>query len=461
MLRPRGEPDFYKTLIRLALPLILQNLINNTLSLADTFMVGGLGEQELAAVTLGNNVFFAVMLISFGIQSGSSILISQYWGRGDVNTINRVMGLGLMISGVFMGTFCAFVMLFPRFVMSLMTPDAALIELGIGYITIVAPAYLLNSLSMVYCSAQRSMENARIGLVVLLMSTIVNTSLNYVLIYGKLGFPMLGVKGAAVATVIARVVEFAVVVGYALRNTRFILNFKYLFKPGKVIFRDYVKYAMPVIVNEGLWGFGFMLYPIIVGNMPNAAITVTAYSIAMSIDRIMAALFFGTGTATAVLLGKRLGQGESGDEVYSYAKSLLIITGLVGLFAGVFLVISSTFVVKPFLFPLFNNMSPETMELAWLLLLISAGNMTFRSINFTVIVGILRGGGDVKAAAALDVLFMYCVGLPLAYIFALKLGVGVMMVTGAVLIEEFVKSFASVWRFRTRRWINNVTKDIA
>ncbi|MCL2080634.1 MAG: MATE family efflux transporter [Oscillospiraceae bacterium] len=461
MLRINRGREFYKPLISLALPLVLQNMINSSLSLIDTFMVGGLGEVELAAVTLGNNVFFLLMLITFGIQSGTSILISQYWGRKDTNTINRVMGLGLMTSGLISAVFVTFVLAAPRVVMSLMTPDTALIDTGVQYITVVAPAFILNSLSMVYLSVQRSMENARIGLTVLLISTAANTFMNYLLIYGKLGFPHMGVRGAATATVLARILELVIIIAYASLKADFKLRPKYILKPGRIIFRDFIKYSVPVIVNEALWGFGFMLYPIIVGNMRAAAAAVAAYSIAMSVDRILSAGFFGSGSAAAVLIGKRLGEGQTGDDAYYYAKDMLKVVGMVATFMAVLMAALATFVFRPFIFPLFRNISEGTITTAWLLILIGSANMISRALNYTIICGVLRGGGDVRAAAAIDVGMLYLIGLPLAFIFGLLLNMGVYMVFGAIFIEEIIKCAACIWRFRSRKWIKNVTREMA
>jgi putative MATE family efflux protein len=400
-----------------------------------------------------------LILMTFGIQSGTGILISQYWGRKDTHTINRVMGLGFMTSGLISAVFMTVVFIAPRSVMSLMTPDEALINVGVQYITSVAPAFVLNSLSMIYLSAQRSMENARIGLAVLIISTISSTFLNYVLIYGNFGFPRMEVRGAALATVIARCIEFSIVLSYALLNSRFRLRFKLILKPGKIISRDFTKYCIPVLINETLWGFGFMLYPIIVGNMRDAAASVAAYSIALSIDRIISAAFFGAGTAAAVLIGKRLGEGTTGDEAYYYAKDMLKIIGAVAVAMGAFMAVLTTFVLRPFIFPLLNNISAETIRTAWLLILICSVNMVFRSQNYTIICGVLRGGGDVKAAAAIDVGFLYLIGLPLAYIFGLRLEFGVYMVFGAIFIEESIKCVACMLRFRTRKWIRNVTRE--
>ena len=458
MLKINRGSDFYRPLITLAIPLVLQQVINNSLGLIDTLMVGALGENELAAVTLGNNVLFAPMLMIFGIQSGMSILISQYWGRRDKKAINRILGLGLMTSGLLATIVVIAVMTEPRFFMSLMTPDEAIINHGAQYIAVVAPGFLLNALSMIYISAQRSMENARIGLTVLIIATLTNTFLNWVFIYGNLGFQSMGVRGAAFAMLFARLVEFTIVLVYALRSTQFPLKLKLLFRPGKVMFGDFVRYAAPVIVNEMFWGFGFMLYPIIVGNMSTAASSVSAYSIAMSIDRILSAAFFGTGTAIAVLIGKRLGEGAEGDDAYNYAKDLLKIVTAIGICFGVLMALLSTFLFKPFLFPLFSNISGETINTAWLLLLIGSLCMPFRAFNFTVIIGVLRGGGDVNAGTVIDVCFLYIIGLPIAFICGLVLDMGVYMVFGAMLADETAKSIACMWRYRKRKWIRNVTR---
>ncbi len=438
----------------------MQNVINSALALTDIFMVGTLGEQQLSAVTLANNIFFVLMLITFGIQSGSGILISQYWGRGDTHTINRVIGVGLMLSAAISGLFVSVVMLFPRQIMSLTTSETALIGIGVEYLVTIAPAFLFNAVAMLLLGAHRSIENARIGLLVLTFSMCINTLLNYMLIFGVWGAPAMGVRGSATATLIARVLELVLTIIYVSRNKRLPMHLSLIFKPGIVIFRDFIKYSMPVVINETLWGFGFTMYPLIVGHMANATSDVASYSIALSTDRIFASLFLGVGSAVGIILGKTLGQNRPPEEVYDLSKLLLKVTVFVSIGAAALLALLSTFVFVPHLFPLFRDMTPETEHTTWLLLMICSVNMIVRSLNFTIIVGVLRGGGDTKAAAIIDIVFLYGVGLPLAYTFGLLLEWGVMFIFVAVFIEEAGKAVASVLRLRKRRWIVNITQTL-
>jgi len=224
----RQGKDFYRTLVKLTVPIMVQNLVNQSLSLFDTFMVGKLGENELAAVTLANTPFFIMMLIVFGLQSGCSILFSQYWGKGDVTTISRVMGIGIYSSGFITFTISVVVLLFPEQVMSLTTNDPVLIAIAADYGRIAAFSYFFNSFSLIYIAAQRSMENPKFGMYVLCVSMIVNTFLNWMLIFGNLGAPKLGVKGAAIATLIARILELVITIIYGLRNRKFRIHFRAL-----------------------------------------------------------------------------------------------------------------------------------------------------------------------------------------------------------------------------------------
>lgn len=245
---------FYRRLFLLALPIIVQNLITTSLGFLDTFMVGLLGSEQMSAVTVANVPIFIIQLIVFGLQSGSSVLISQYWGRGDRESINRVMGIGFCIAGSVSTVFALIMAFFPEGVLLLVTDNLRLVEIGTPYIRIVGFSYILNSLSSIYIGMQRSIENPRFGMLVFGASMLCNTVGNYVLIFGKLGFPALGVTGAAAATLLSRVVEFALAFGYALRCRTVPLQWSALLRPGREMLRRFIHYSAPVLANETLWG---------------------------------------------------------------------------------------------------------------------------------------------------------------------------------------------------------------
>ena len=201
---------FYRNAAQLALPIILQNLCTTMLGLMDTFMVGALGEAPLAAVLVANTPVFVIQLVIFGLQSGSSVLISQFWGKGDTDSINRVLGLGWYVAGAIALLFAGVMTFFPVPLMSLLTDNQELVPLAAGYARIVGPSYIFNSLTGVYVGAHRSMENPKLGMIIFAVSMCTNVFLNWVFIFGNLGAPALGVEGAAIATLISRVVEFAI-----------------------------------------------------------------------------------------------------------------------------------------------------------------------------------------------------------------------------------------------------------
>ena len=229
---------FYRNVVRLALPILLQNLCTTLLGLIDTFMVGALGEAPLAAVLVANIPVFVIQLVIFGLQSGSSVLISQFWGKGDTESINRVIGLGCYVAGAISLAFASVMFFLPEQLMGLLTDNQELVPLAAQYARIVGFSYIFNSLTGVYVGAHRSMENPKLGMIIFGASMLTNAFLNWVFIFGNLGAPALGVVGAAVATLSARVLEFVIMFSYALTNHRFRL------KPAAV---SYTHLTLPTI----------------------------------------------------------------------------------------------------------------------------------------------------------------------------------------------------------------------
>ena len=449
--------DFYRNLVRLSVPLLIQNLVNQSLSLIDTFMVGRLGENELAAVTLANTPFFVMMLIVFGLQSGSCILFSQYWGKGDLTTISRVMGIGFYSAGAITFTISMAVLFFPHQIMSLTTNDPVLIEIAVQYGQIAAFSFFVNSFSLIYVGAQRSMENPKFGMYVLSVSMLVNTFLNWVLIFGNLGAPRLGVRGAAIATLIARLIELGITVIYAFRNQKFKINFPALLCPGRLIFGDFLRYSFPVVLNETLWGLGFSVYPVIIGHLDNAAAAVSAFTLSGNIERILGVSLFAVGGAASVIIGKEIGSGRAAA-VYEKGMAMMLIAFGLGVGVASLLVILNISVVSPLVLPWFKL--DEAASLATVMIFITAAGMPFRAVNVTGIVGILRGGGDSRMGLVLDTLPMYCFGLPLAAYLGLGLGYSVLYVYIVMNCEELIKAIFTFRRVHSKKWIKNVTRDI-
>ena len=453
----RQKPGFYRDMGRLALPIILQNLVTNSLALVDTFMVGSLpGDAPMAAVTLANIPIFVILLIIFGLQSGASVLISQFWGKGDTDSINRVLGIGIYVAGAITAVFALILLFFPVSFMGLFSDNRELVPIAAGYARIVGFSYFFNSITEVYIAAHRSMEHPKLGLYILSVSMCSNTFLNWVFIFGNLGAPALGVNGAALATLLSRILEFVVMVIYALRSRRFRLKPALMFRPGRVLLRAYLRYATPVVVNETMWGLGTALYPTIMGHMAGSTEILAAYALSGNIEKVCTVAVFAMAGTAAIIIGREIGAGRA-STVYQVGAAMNLVAFFGGLIIGVLMILAARLLFGPFVYPLFG-LSEGAKEIATLMLTVTGTFLAVRSFNSTNIVGVLRGGGDVRTATIIDLTPLWLVALPLAAAAGLILRLDILWVYLALSAEQVVKFFLGVWRFRSGRWINDVTR---
>ncbi len=454
--RFRREPGFYKRLFLLALPMVLQNLITTSLGFVDTFMVGLVGSNELSAVTAANTPIFLLQCSIFGLMSGLTVLVTQYWGRQDMRSINRCLGVVLYI-GLALSSAAALVLFFfPTQVMSIVTNNTLLIELGAPYLQLVGIGYIFNSVSSVYVSLQRSTENPAFGMMLFGTSMLANTLMNYIFIFGKFGAPAMGVTGAALATMLSRVLEFIIVVVYAARSRRTPLILRALLCPGKEFFRKTIHYSAPVILNETLWSAGVSTVTVIMGHMAISADMLAAHAIMGNIDKIATVSCFGVANAASVMVGKRIGEGASKDNIYQLGISVLVTAFLCGAAVSVLLAILLPTLFIPVLYPLFN-LSPQSTYIATTLCIVYLLLLPLRSFDATNIVGVLRAGGDTKAAAILDILPIWLVSLPVMALLALVLDAPIPLICLASQSESLIKWPLGLLRLRSRKWINDVT----
>ena len=443
----RQGRGFYRSAIALMLPMILQNLVTNFMALADSFMVGALGETELAAVTMANSVFYVLSLIIFGIQSGTGVLVAQYYGKGRLDAINRIMGMGYYVSLGLTALIALLAFFFPMQLMQLVTNNPDLWEPGAEYARIVGFSYVCMAFSGVYIAVQRSMENPGLGAILLTVSGALNILLNYMFIFGKWGAPAMGCAGAAVATLLSRVLEVLVVTGCFFRSKRLPVKPGLMLRPGRIIAGDFIKYSLPVVLNEGMWSLAMSLYSIIMGHMPNSTPILAAYTIAGNIDRMAAVALFAAGNAAAVIIGRDIGCGDT-KEIYGKGVALnfvCFVTGIISM--GLLLTI-----------PLMD-ISAEAGELAKMMLAFIAVVMPLRSLNLCNIVGVFRGGGDVRFGLICDIGPLYCVCLPAAALCGLVFGLGITAVYVCICLDDFCKVFLCLPRLRSGKWINSVTRE--
>jgi len=454
----RREPGFYRHTWMLALPIILQNLITTSLGFVDTFMVGLLGQAELSAVTAANTPIFLVQIIIFGLLSGLAVLVSQYWGKHDTEAINRCMGIALY-TGVSLAALIALALfLAPRQVMALVTDNALLIQLGAPYLRIVGFSYVFNTASSVYVGVQRSTENPSMGLTVFTVSMVLNTFLNYVLIFGKFGAPALGITGAALATLTARAVEFAITFGYALRDRRIPLLPAALLHPGTAFVGDFLKYSTPVLVNDSLWGLGTTLITAVIGHMAISEEMLAAYAIMGNIEKFSTVACYGISGASAVIVGKRIGEGASREKVYEVSWCMLLLTVMIGLVVSLSLAVLLPTVFIPWLYPLFH-LEGLSLEIAATMCVVFIIMMPTKAFDITNISGVLRAGGDVRVSAVIDVGSVWLVALPITVLSALVFEAPVALVCLGIQAEGLSKVPLGIWRLRSRKWINDVTRE--
>ena len=451
--RPR---TFYERLFRLTAPIALQNLITFSLGLIDTFMVSRLSNEAMAAVTTANVPVFLLISIVFGVQSGVGILISQSWGKKDMENISRAMGVAAYLGVGIAAVIGVVLYRWPVAIMDLLSNNHELSVLGAPYLRLIGFSYVFNMLSSIYVSAQRSVENSAFGMKLFGMSTVINTGMNYLLIFGKCGFPMLGVEGAAIATLLSRVAEFAVCLFCALRSRTMPLHLKAFFRPGWEMCRRFIKYSSPVLCNELLWGLGNSMLTVILGYTVNSVEYLAANAVMGNLNRLFLVVCFGLGAATAVMVGKAIGEGQSHEEVLELSHTLLWVTILVGAVLAVFALALVPLLFQPVIFPLFK-LYDETARIATALAVTGFASIPLHAYAITAVTGVLRAGGDVFFSAVLDIAPQWLAALPLTALFALVLGSSYWWVAAAIQAESLIKCPLCFFRIRRGKWIHDVT----
>ena len=453
----KQRPGFYREVVTLAFPIVLQNMVTSLLGMADTFMVGLLGELPMAAVTLANIPLNMVNFFVFGVQSGITVLISQYWGRQDRESINRIAGVGVWFSLAISATIAMILLLFPVEFLSLFGNDREIVALAAKYGRIAGFSYALNSVTMIYVATFRAIERPKLGMYILMTSMLCNTFLNWVLIFGNLGAPAMGVQGAAIATLIARSLEWIMVAVHMKRNTYFKLNLKAVLAPGRKALRRCLRYATPVIANEAFWGIGTGLYPTIMGHMEGSQEILAAYTIVGNVNTLCMVAIFGIASTAAIMIGREIGAGRK-DTVYSVGLALNMLSVIVGAVMGAVLLVFAFYIGPRFVFPVFH-LSAGAASVATVMLAIQGLIAPLRDFNTTNIVGVLRGGGDVTMATVIDLSALWLVSLPWAAVCGLVLKTGVFWVYLALAVEQAGKFFTGLWRLRSGKWVRDLTRN--
>ena len=446
------DSRFLRKALIIACPVALQGMLNTLVNLVDTLMIGTLGATAIAAVGLANKVFFVFNLLIFGIVSGAGILAAQFWGSGDIKGIRKVLGLSILMALGGALFFVAPATLCPELVMRIFTTSASSIELGARYLRIAALTYPFIALTSVYVAMLRAVNKVVFPVISSCVAIMLNIVLNYILIFGKLGAPALGVAGAAVATHIARVLEICLIIAYVYRKKLpLACGPADLFGWSKRFVRQFAITAAPVIANEFMWGLGTTLYSLAYGRMGDEA--VAAITIATTIQDLVVVLFQGVSAATAVILGNELGAGKL-KRAEKYATQFFILQFIAMLVAAA--------IVLAIRWPIISlyNIRPEVANDVNLCILVFVAYMPSKMFNYINIVGVLRSGGDTKMCLFLDTSGVWCFGVPLAFLGALVWRLPIYTVYALVMVEEIYKTVAGYIRYRQKKWLKNLTAEI-
>ncbi len=444
------DKTFYKLLFSITLPIAAQNLITFAVSLADSIMLGKVGEVALSSANLANQLFFILMIVTFGVTSAAMVFASQYWGKGDVYSMKRIITIMLRVTFVVSIIAAALAIFFPETVMSLYSDDPEVITAGTGYLRIIGWAYPIYAVTNAMVCIFRSAHVVKISIVVYLSSLLVNVFFNWIFIFGNLGAPKMGVSGAALATAIARCVEFIILIIYLVFFERTI-NYRIsdFFVPVKEYVGAFIKTGAPVIINETIWSIGTSMLSMIIGHISTEF--VSANSIANIIWQCVWVVISGMGNATAVIIGNAVGTGEDKVVIRKKAFSIILVAACMGVVAAVTLLIIRGPIIT------FYDVSQTTKDLAYELIASYAAIIVLQAMSVQFVVGIFRGGGDTRFAMFIDVVFLWIFSIPLGAYTGLVLHWAPPFVYLMLRCDELIKCTVGFFYMMSGKWVKDIT----
>lgn len=416
-----------------------------------TLMTGQLGDVPLAAIGLANQQYFILSLVQFGIGSGASIFTAQFWGRRDKTSISKVLGVSLVSGLVVSLIFLINALFFPEVFLGIFSTDQEVIEMGASLLLVVGWSYLFTPVTNTIYMILRSIGNVRLPMVVSSSSVILNAILGYLLIFGGLGLPAMGALGAAYANLIARIIECILII-WLLYYLKIPLAVKprNMFSFDNLFLKKILGRIVPVAVNELFWSVGIAAYNAVYARISTEAIA--AFNIRTSIEDLIFVPFLGIIHACSIMVGNAIGSGEQ-EKSKDYIKQSSIIVFIMGIFFGALIIFSRGYIASLY------NVSELTKSYARGLLLVLGVFLCIRVVNTHYFIAMLRAGGDTRFAYFLDVGSMWLVGVPSALLAAFVFNLPPDYVYPFVMLDEVVKFFLSIWRFRSNRWIHNLVAE--
>jgi putative MATE family efflux protein len=443
----RDRP-FLRSMLALAVPVAFQQLITASLNMIDVLMVGQLGETAVAALGLANQIFFLLILFLFGVTSGMSIFTAQYWGKGDVENIRKVLGLCLAIAIFVAAVFTAAALLIPQTLMSFYTEDQAVIQVGSGYLRIVGLSYIMMAITVSYISVLRSITMVKMTVVVAVIALGLKTIIAYLLIFGIGPFPELGVRGAAIGTAIGWAFEsiLLLILVFVLK-TPLAANPLSFFRFSRPFVKNVLKTSMPAALNEVLWSLGYTSYNAVYARIGTDAIA--AVNINATVEELVFVLFMGLGNACAVMVGNTIGAGSK-EIAFEYGRRFLILGVVTALLGGLVVFSLRETVIGMY------EISASAADNLRGLMFVFALSAWLKMVNFILFIGAMRAGGDTRYAMFTELFSIWCIGVPSALIGGFVLHLPVYGVYALVLLEEAVKAIIVLRRYLSRKWIHDL-----
>ncbi len=444
------DKSYYSDLLSLAIPVALQNLITFLVGFADSLMVNTLGDIAVSAVNTGNQPQTFLQMFTGGVGGAITIIAAQYWGKQDTKQIKNLVAIGTQISAIVGVIFSALCIVFAKPISQFFIQDAAVVEASVQYMQIVALSYVLFSLSQALISAMRAVETVNIGATVSLISLFVNVGLNYVLIFGKLGLPAMGVRGAAIATVAARGAELAVIALYmAIKDKKLQMKIRDFFASDKALVRDFIKYGTPLVAGNVVWSVNMMMNNRILGGY--GAAVVTAASVANNMNSMAYIMMNGMSSAIGVITGKTVGAGKY-ELMKEYARTTQVIfLGFGIVMGGVIALFNSTFV------GFYGGISAEAAYQANLFIKVLSVTFIGTSYQAASLFGLVKSGGDISFVFKNDTIFVFGVVLPSALI-AAHFNAAPWIVFACLKCDQVLKCIVAFFKIRRYDWMKKLTR---
>lgn len=447
-----SDNGFYKAFFTMTVTMALQNLIVFGVNLADSVMMGAYSETALSGVGICNNVQFFLNMAATGVSSGMTVIASQYWGKNEKKPIHRVSAVGMWIGIIFTLLIFAFAAFAPDLLIRLFTDKESVIEQAVLYLDVIKYTYLPFTLSTILLSILRSVETVKIGFYVSLSSFAINIFLNYVLIYGKFGAPEMGIRGAALATLVARLIELIVVVIYILFiDKKLKFRLRDLFAADKDMFKDYFKTGLPLMMSSVSWGIAMSIQGAIIGRLVESAIA--ANSIATTLFQVATVICYASSNAACVLIGKTIGESKPMEIIKRRSRSLQLIFLAIGVTSSVILLLSKNLIIG------FYNASPETIDITnqfiWVLCVTIIGT----AYEAPCLCGIVSGGGETSFVLKNDIIFMWLIVLPLSALSAFVFKFPVVVTFACLKADQVLKCVVAFFKVNSFNWVKTVTRN--